>query len=59
MKSLPLVIPPKTVFDQFEDLLEPLFNEQECIEQESHYFATLRDVLLPRLMSGEVTVNEL
>ena len=44
--------------DSFEERMKPLFAEQECIEDESRRLAELRDTLLPRLMSGELKVND-
>lgn len=58
MKSLPIVISPKSVYTQFENLVEPIFHKQEILEQESHHLAELRDTLLPRLMSGEIEVED-
>ena len=58
MKSLQLVIAPKNIMDSFEERMKPLFAEQECIEDESRRLAELRDTLLPRLMSGELKVDE-
>ena len=54
MKSLQLVVAPKDIMDSFEERLKPIFDEQECIEDESRRLATLRDTLLPKLMSGEL-----
>ncbi len=59
MKSLPLVIAPNEIMDGFEESVEPILNQQEILEDESSRLATLRDTLLPRLMSGELKVNEL
>ncbi len=59
MKSLPAIIPEKAVLDDFENLLKPLFHQQEVIEEENSFLSSLRDSLLPRLMSGEVKVNDL
>lgn len=59
MKSLQLVIAPKTIFDDFENVLKPILSEQEILEDESHRLATLRDTLLPKLMSGELKVNDI
>lgn len=59
MKSLQLVIAPKDIMDAFEECLKPIFDEQECVEQESRRLATLRDTLLPKLMSGELKVSEI
>ena len=58
MKSLQLVLAPKVIMDSFEERLKPIFDEQECIEDESRRLVTLRDTLLPKLMSGELKVNE-
>ena len=59
MKSLQLVIAPKTIYDVFEIALTPILNEQEVLEDESHRLAALRDTLLPKLMSGELKVNDI
>ena len=59
MKSLPTIIPTKSVLYGFEQIMEPIFRKQETIEDESRRLAQLRDTLLPKLMSGELKVNEL
>ena len=59
MKSLPAIIPEKAVLDDFENLLSPLFHQQEVAEEENSLLSSLRDSLLPRLMSGELNVSEI
>jgi len=59
MKSLPTIIPEKAVLDDFEDLLSPLFYQQEVVEEENSLLSSLRDSILPRLMSGELNVSEI
>jgi len=59
MKSLQLIIAPEKLLHDFEILMKPLFTQQEVIEDESRCLASLRDTLLPKLMSGELKVNEL
>ena len=59
MKSLPAIIPPISILDSFENLMEPLFRKQEAMEDESRRLAELRDTLLPRLMSGELSMDGL
>lgn len=59
MKNLPVIIPEDIVLDHFEDMMKPIFKQQEIIEDESRRLAALRDTLLPRLMSGELKVNEI
>ena len=56
MKSLAVIIPPKNLIDDYETSVVEIFNEQEVIEQQNHYLATLRDTLLPKLMSGQIKV---
>ena len=58
MKSLQLIIAPERILHDFESLMKPLFTQQEVLEDESRCLAELRDTLLPKLMSGELKVNE-
>ena len=55
MKSLAVAIPPKEVFDEFEAIMTSYFSNQENLEMEIHQYESVRDSLLPRLMSGEIT----
>ncbi len=56
MKSLAVIIPPKSIIDNYEASVVEIFNEQEVIEDESSRLSTLRDTLLPKLMSGQIKV---
>ena len=59
MKSLPAIIPSKSILNSFEDRMKPVFGMQETLEDESRRLASLRDTLLPRLMSGELKINDI
>ncbi len=59
MKSLQLIIAPERILHDFENIMKPLFTQQEVLEDESRRLAELRDTLLPKLMSGELNVNEI
>ena len=59
MKSLQLVIAPKSILDSFEERLKPIFDEQECVENESRRLDELRDTLLPKLMSGDLQISDI
>ena len=59
MKSIPIVKPSKEMAESFETYCEPLFKEQELLEDENRQLITLRDYLLPKLMSGEIDVSNL
>lgn len=54
MKSLPIIIPPDEVEKEFNKLVNPMFHQQSLLEKESTRLATLRDTLLPKLMSGQI-----
>lgn len=57
MKSVEAVIPDSTTLAKFNDFCRPIFELQAKSEQENRDLATLRDSLLPRLMSGEIDVS--
>ena len=59
MKSLCVIIPPDTVFDSFERNAFPFFSAQANVEREIVNLSKARDTLLPRLMSGELIINDL
>ena len=54
MKSLSTVIPPQKVLNDFEHLIQPIFDKQEQNENENKRLVELRDTLLPKLMNGEI-----
>ena len=59
LNNIKLVIPPKSVFIEFENLIKPLFIKQRQIKGEIDKISLLRDTMLPRLMSGELKINDL
>ena len=56
MKSQKIIIPNDITLTQFECIMQPIFTKQEKLEEENKNLTTLRDTLLPKLMSGEITV---
>ena len=58
MKLLKVIIPTKEILTNFEKAVQPLFDMQENNEDESIRLSVLRDTLLPKLMSGELSVEE-
>ena len=59
LKSIPAVIPPKELLKDFDELIQPIFSKIRILRAENIRLATLRDSLLPRLMSGELDVSEI
>lgn len=56
-KALLAVIPPKQVLENFHQKVEPIFRKVKCNQQQIKTLEKLRESLLPKLMSGEVTVE--
>ena len=56
MKSLKVIFPPIDLLQEFEERVSSMFEKQELLEQETDHLTTLRDTLLPKLMSGEIKV---
>ena len=59
IKGMKLLMPPTSVISDFSKITKPLFEEIRYMLKESRRLAQLRDTLLPRLMSGELKVNEI
>ncbi len=59
IKRMKLLMPPTSVISDFSNITKPLFEEIRYTLQESRRLAELRDTLLPRLMSGELSVDGL
>jgi type I restriction enzyme S subunit len=57
-RPIPVVVAPDPVMKIFEAASRPLYERLVCAERESDTLATLRDALLPKLISGEVCVSE-
>lgn len=56
IKSLPILIPPSKELGVYCDLLGPILKQVKQNEIENRRLTMLRNVLLPRLMSGKVLV---
>lgn len=57
MKNVPAVIPDAETLAKFSDFCAPVFAQQRILEEQNQSLATLRDNLLPKLMSGEIDVS--
>ena len=57
MKNVPAVIPDAETLAKFRDFCAPIFAQQRILEEQNQSLATLRDNLLPKLMSGEIDVS--
>ena len=59
MKIIPAVIPDSDTLARFNDFCTPIFEQQRILEEENQALASIRDSLLPRLMSGELDVTDI
>ena len=57
IKGMKLLIPNAEVIESFSKNTRPLFEQIRTIQQESRRLAESRDTLLPKLMSGELNVE--
>lgn len=59
IKALDVILPDCESLGAFSDLIIPLLHKSMCCLEENARIASLRDALLPRLMSGELSVADL
>ncbi|MGD0466118.1 MAG: restriction endonuclease subunit S [Gammaproteobacteria bacterium] len=58
VKELKILMPSKTILDRFNDLVSPLFSQILNNAKQIQTLDTLRDTLLPRLVSGQLRLPE-
>lgn len=56
--AYPIVLPSTTKLVEFNGIARPMLSQIENGTQENKRLASLRDTLLPRLMSGEIDVSD-
>ena len=59
LRSIQVVVPPQHELDAFNELIRPLFDQIRQNQDQSKALASLRDALLPKLMSGEIDVSDI
>lgn len=55
-RAMKILIPSKNILMNYYNIIKPVFDFKEELGKENDRLASLRDTLLPRLMSGELTV---
>ena len=58
LNKMPILIPTHEILEMYDETLCPIYNKRKMKDKESRILSTLRDTLLPRLMSGEIEVPE-
>ena len=51
-----ILVPPPRIQRDFNEIAEPLIDQREILEIQNQKLRAARDLLLPRLMSGEIAV---
>jgi type I restriction enzyme S subunit len=54
--SRPLLTPPPALRRDFLDFVQPVHNQLDKLAEHNEKLRTARDLLLPRLMSGEIEI---
>ena len=58
-KSIKLMMPPVNILIKFDRIVKPIFSKIEENRDEISRLISLRDMLLPKLMSGELKINDI
>ena len=59
IKNMKLLIPTVTIISEFSKRINPLFNTIRIYENEIRNLSKIRNTLLPKLMSGELKINDI
>ena len=59
LRSIQVVVPPQPELDAFNEMIRPLFDQIRQNQGQNKALASLRDALLPKLMSGEIDVSDI
>lgn len=51
-----ILIPPENLLEDFCEIISPMFEKIKNVLEENQKLAAMRDLLLPRLMSGEIKI---
>ena len=58
ISRIPFVVPKKQVLELADSIFEGIYEKMDALEAENALLTAQRDFLLPRLMTGEITVAE-
>ena len=59
LRKVPAIIPNKEALCAFDEVIQPIFAQIRNLRNENEHLASLRDTLLPKLMSGELDVSDI
>lgn len=59
LNAMQLYIPDDDTLQKFEEIVSPLYLAMKENDKQSSILSSIRDILLPKLMSGELDVSEI
>lgn len=57
VRNIRILVPPRGIAEGFERTVKPIFAQIKNFQNQSRTLATLRNTLLPKLLSGEISVG--
>ena len=57
LKKISVLIPSRKELSAFDSIIQPVFTQIRNLRAENDRLATIRDALLPRLMSGALDIS--
>ena len=59
LNRIPVILPPQSLLERFNQMIEPNFENINALSLKNANLCQTRDLLLPKLISGEIDVSEL
>jgi len=59
LSAAPIIVPDKLTLEKFRDISQPIVKAVDLVQQKNLNLRKTRDLLLPRLISGEIDVENL
>ena len=59
LKKVPVLIPDDEELELFDRIIQPFFTQIRNLRDENNRLTTIRNTLLPKLMSGEINVSNI
>jgi type I restriction enzyme, S subunit len=56
--KIDILVPPESIMNRFTDMACPLFKQIEILQEQIDILTKTRNLLLPRLISGKLTLNQ-
>ena len=53
------LLPPKSLLDKFHEVVELMYEQMHILQIQNQKLQDLKEILLPRLMSGELDVSKI